>query len=76
MQKNNALPAISYLEKKFEDFDSISLYAQNSVAYLSNMGAINGSDGHFMPLKESTRAEVAQLLFNILREAGADNNEN
>ena len=75
MQKNNTLPAISYLEKKFEDFDSVSSYAQNSVAYLSNMGVINGSDGNFMPFKESTRAEVAQLLFNILREVGT-NNEN
>ena len=70
LQGKNLVPLINTLEVKFDDFDSVAAYAQNSVSYMSNMELINGSDGLFRPKNTSTRAEAAQIIFNALMEVG------
>lgn len=70
LQGKNLCPLINTAEVKFDDFDSVAAYAQNSVSYMSNMELINGSDGLFRPKNTSTRAEAAQIIFNALMEVG------
>ena len=55
------------LEVKFTDFDSVSDYAKNSVAMLSNMNLISGDGEKFNPHSNATRAEAAQILYNVLK---------
>ncbi len=68
LQGSFKVELINTLELVFDDFDDVSPYAQNSVAYLSNMKLINGSEGMFRPHANSTRAEAAQIVFNALME--------
>lgn len=70
LQGLNKLPVIPTIEKMFTDFDSTSSYAQNSVAYMSNMKLVNGANGVFRPHDSSTRAEAAQIIYNAITEVG------
>lgn len=57
-------------ELKFADKDSISDYAYNAVRALCSRGILNGfEDGEFKPTQAITRAQTAQLVYN-LREGG------
>lgn len=51
---------------KFKDAGSISDYARKAAAYLIDKGFIVGSDNMIMPKKNSTRAEIAVLLWRIV----------
>lgn len=52
--------------KEFSDKGSVSAFARDSVSAMRVRGFVNGySDGSFQPKKSITRAEVAQLLYNI-----------
>ncbi len=52
--------------KAFADHSKISQYARDSISAMRELGLANGySDGTFGPNKYITRAEVAQLLYNI-----------
>lgn len=54
------------LYKEFSDGGGISAYARDSVSSMREMEMVNGySDGSFLPQNPITRAEVAQLLYNI-----------
>ncbi|MBR6729359.1 MAG: S-layer homology domain-containing protein [Clostridia bacterium] len=51
----------------FTDADSISGYAKNAVAFLAGKSIVSGTgDGSFAPKKNSTRAEAAQIIYNML----------
>ncbi len=51
---------------QFTDGKTVSEYARFAVGAMKEMGLVNGyTDGSVQPLKTITRAEVAQLLFNI-----------
>lgn len=49
----------------FADGDEIDDYAKDAVDSLHKMNLINGSDGHFSPNANATRAEAVQMLYNI-----------
>ncbi len=52
--------------KEFSDKNKISAYARDAVSALKYFGLVDGyKDGTFGPKKSITRAEVAQLLYNI-----------
>ena len=50
----------------FTDAEEISDYAEKAMESLVAAGIISGSDGKFDPLGGSTRAQMAQVLYNIL----------
>lgn len=50
----------------FIDKDSLSDYATKGAEYLVSRDIIHGYDGRINPKDASTRAEVAQMLYNIL----------
>ena len=49
----------------FSDETDIAGYAREKLLYMVNAGVINGSDAGLLPLKGTTRAEAAQVLYNI-----------
>ena len=52
---------------EFADAASVSAYARDSVSAMRTLGLLGGyEDGSFRPLAYITRAEIAQLLYNIL----------
>lgn len=50
----------------FKDDANISEYAKKAVYMLKSKGLIGGYEGNFNPLNNLTRAEAAQMIFNIL----------
>lgn len=52
---------------KFSDAQSISSWAKSSVAAMVKAGYIAGSDGHLKPGAAITRAEFAQLMYNLFQ---------
>lgn len=54
---------------KSTDWDEISDYAQNAVGVLMEKGIVNGmDDGSFAPMQNSTRAQAAQLIYNLINK--------
>lgn len=53
-------------EMAFLDEENISSYAKQAVAALSKKGIINGYDNKFHPTDSTTRAQAAQILYNML----------
>ncbi|MPM34550.1 hypothetical protein SDC9_81136 [bioreactor metagenome] len=70
----NALKAIDQLPENdsdktlsdFADSKSISSYAQDAMAYLVKAGIVGGSNGQLSPTATTTRAQMAQVLYNLL----------
>ena len=58
---------ITDLSKTFDDMDLVSGYAKNSVKMLLNAGIVQGDNNKFSPKNNTTRAEAAQLIYNILK---------
>ena len=58
---------ITDLSKTFDDMDLVSGYAVNSVKMLLNAGLVQGDNNKFNPKNNTTRAEAAQLIYNILK---------
>ncbi len=50
----------------FTDKDSIAPWAEEAMDHLLKAGAISGSNGRLNPQNTSTRAEMAQVLYNLL----------
>ena len=50
----------------FSDTNIISDYAKNPIEVLIGGGIIAGSDGKIDPLGSATRAQMAQVLYNLL----------
>ncbi len=52
----------------FADAGSVSEYAKEAVAFLNNKGIVNGvGNGKFAPKNTATRAQAAQIIYNILK---------
>ena len=70
----NALKAIDQLPEgasgktlsDFTDSANISSYAQEAMASLVESGAVSGSNGNLRPTATTTRAQMAQVLYNLL----------
>lgn len=61
-------------KRDFNDFDLVSEYARDAVAYLYGSGIISGmGDGIFAPSELATRAQAATLVYNFMKEV--DNHE-
>lgn len=52
----------------FSDADQIAFWAKDAIELLSETGIITGSDGRLSPLKTTTRAEMAQMIYNLLNQ--------
>lgn len=50
----------------FDDFEEISGYAKEAVAKLAGLHVINGYEGRFAPMDNTTRAEAAAILRNVM----------
>jgi len=54
-------------EVSFKDFETVSEYAKNAVAVLSQKGIISGyTDGSFKPFNNCQRAEAAVIIYRVL----------
>ncbi|WP_304508017.1 S-layer homology domain-containing protein [Anaerotignum sp.] len=70
----NALKAIDQLPEgdseraltDFTDYDSISSYGEEAMAYFVEIGAVSGTNGKLLPEATTTRGEMAQVLYNLL----------
>lgn len=65
----NLLPASGSSGKTLADFSDsgeIAAWAKEAMAYLVEAGIISGSNGKLMPNSTTTRAEMAQVLYNLL----------
>ncbi len=52
----------------FTDFDIISEYAREAVAYMAGSGIINGmGDNRFAPFEKATRAQMCKLVYESLK---------
>ena len=63
------LPPAADSAKKLSDFadaGQIADWAKDAVLYLVNTGAVGGSGGKLNPDATTTRAEMAQVLYNLL----------
>lgn len=55
--------------KKPTDWEEISDYAKVAVGVLMEKGIVNGmDDGSFAPMNNSTRAQAAQLIYNLINK--------
>lgn len=52
----------------FTDEHQISTWARNAVELFVEKEIISGTDGKLLPLKTTNRAEMAQILYNLLRK--------
>ena len=58
---------ISDADAKFSDLSDVSEYAVRGVCALNGAGYINGyPDGSFKPFNTATRAEAAQIIYNVV----------
>lgn len=54
--------------KEFSDSENISDYAKDAVLSLASEGYINGvGNGSFAPLSNLTRAQAAQIIYNVIK---------
>ena len=51
---------------EFGDADEISSWARDAVSMLVKTGVVSGSEGMINPNNNASRAEMAQLLYNLL----------
>ena len=52
---------------ELSDMDSVSDYAKEAVEFMIEKGAINGINGEFRPKDYATRAQTAQMLYQIIK---------
>ncbi len=62
LPETDSTPSLS----DFSDADEISSYAEEAMEAFVSTGVVSGSDGALNPLGSSTRAEMVQVLYNIL----------
>lgn len=53
--------------REFEDYDSISGYAQTPLSWAVNVRLIKGSNNKLMPRGDATRAQVAAILMRLIQ---------
>jgi uncharacterized repeat protein (TIGR02543 family) len=54
----------------FSDAGSVASWAKEAMTFLTEAGIISGNDGRLSPTAAVTRAEMAQVLYNLLTPAG------
>lgn len=72
----NVLKAINKLPKgnsgkvlsDFADRGNIAAYAQEAMDYLVKTGTVSDNDGKLAPMETTTRAQLAQVLYNIIEK--------
>lgn len=52
----------------FSDASDIALWAREAMTFLVKTGTVGGSGGKLTPADTTTRAEMAQVLYNLLRK--------
>ena len=52
---------------ELSDLDTVSEYAKEAVEFMIKKGAINGINGEFKPKAYATRAQTAQMLYQIVK---------
>ena len=70
----NALTVIEYIPldtidktiANIKDLNQIAPWANEAAVTLYNAGIINGNNNRLNPTSNTTRAEIAQVLFNLL----------
>lgn len=70
----NALKAIDQLPEgnsgkvlsDFTDGGNVSSYAQEALTYLVKTGTVGGNNGQLNPTDTTTRAQMVQVLYNLL----------
>lgn len=60
-------PTRGNVDVLFSDYDKISDYAKNSVTMLYYSNLISGDGENFNPHLNATRAEAAQMIYNVLK---------
>ena len=60
-------PATS-ISKQFEDVDEISDFAKGAIYALVNAGYVQGSNNRLYPKNTITRAEFAQVMYNLIQQ--------
>ena len=68
MKVMHMLPEVMTTEfVMFEDWDDVAEFAGSPIQTLAKLKLANGFDGKIMPLGTATRAEAAQLIYNMLQ---------
>lgn len=52
---------------EISDLDAVSDYAKEAVEFMIAKGAVNGINGEFKPKAYATRAQTAQMLYQIIK---------
>ena len=50
----------------FTDNENIASYAQEAMTYLVEAGVVGGNNGYLLPESSTTRAQMAQVLYNLI----------
>jgi len=58
----------------YTDAGQIDGWAQGAVSHLAQISIMTGSGGMFYPQNPATRAEAAQVIYNLLTHTGGDSN--
>mgnify|MGYP000874966085 FL=1 len=68
LKVSNRLPQGASIKTllSFADGGSVAPWAEEAMSYLVKSGTISGSDGKIYPGNTSSRAEMAQVLYNLL----------
>jgi hypothetical protein len=69
LNKLDRLPASTNTERtalSFKDADEVSGYAKDALNDFIKSGVVSGTDGYLKPKDNLTRAEMAQILYNLL----------
>ena len=67
LQQQGFEPTRGNVDVLFSDYEEISDYAKNSVTMLYYNNLISGDGENFNPHSNATRAEAAQLIYNVLK---------
>ncbi len=51
--------------REFDDYDSLSEYAREAMAWAVNAGILKGSGNRLMPAADCTRAQLVTLLYRL-----------
>jgi hypothetical protein len=64
----NQLPAgnLGKTLNDFTDSGSIPAYAREAMAHLVKTGIVSGSNGKLTPADTTTRAQMTQVLYNLI----------
>ena len=68
LHKGRDMPAFDSAFDAFSDTENVSDYAEDAVRRVVSAGIISGSEGRLLPMDAATRAQVAQIFYNFLRD--------